>query len=80
METVFINSDAMDDLLSSGILPPAVQSFLLARGHTPYTRAATPKMIEQDDGAPNVYIITVKCTTQFDDYPVRVAVAEMGAY
>jgi len=73
-DIVFVNNDGMDDLLGSGILPPAVQSFLLARGHTPYPHA-TEKMIEQAD-TPNVFILTVKCTTTGgQNYPIRVAVA-----
>lgn len=79
MKTVFVTSDAMDDLLNSGVIPPAVQSSLLAWGHAPYTQAATPKMVEQSIDTPNIYIITVRCIARTGDYPVRVAVAEMGA-
>lgn len=80
METVFVTRNDMDDLLGSGILPPAVQSSLLAWGHAPYTQAATPKMVEQSIDTPNIYVITVRCIAGTGDYPVRVAVAELGAH
>ena len=79
MNTVFVNADAMDDLLNSGILPPAVVALLVAQNHTPYTRAAAAKMVEQADDEPNTYIITVKCIAADDDYyPIRVAVAQFA--
>ena len=86
-DIVFVDSADLDALLESGFLPRPVIDRVVARGHTPYTRAATTKMIGQAAyfvnrtapavDIPGLYAVTVKCTDDGGEYPVRVEVAQL---
>ena len=83
---VFVSSDDLTALLETGVLPPAVIARAVARGHVPRTHA-TAKMVGQAAyfinytapavDIPGLYTITMKCTDDGGDYPLRMEVAQL---
>ena len=83
---VFVDSADLDALLESGFLPRPVIDRVVARGHVPHTHSATAKMVGQaayffDESpavdVPGLYVVTVKCTVDEQDYFLRIEVAQL---